>query len=49
MASDGLIDEESISVSELDRTYSPLREQVNDSIQRQEMLMARIQVKDSTE
>ena len=43
MASDGLIDEESISVRELDRTYSPLREQVNDSIQRQEMLMARIQ------
>ena len=49
MASDGLIDEESISVGELDRTYSPLREQVNDSIQRQEMLMARIQVKSSTE
>ncbi|XP_063423145.1 programmed cell death 6-interacting protein-like isoform X1 [Mytilus trossulus] len=43
MASDGLIDEESLSVGELDRMYGPLREQVNDSIQRQEMLMGRVQ------
>ncbi|XP_067685634.1 programmed cell death 6-interacting protein-like isoform X2 [Haliotis asinina] len=43
LASDGLINEESISVAELDRVYSPLREQVSDSIHRQDNLQARIQ------
>ena len=44
MAAEGLINEESISTQELDRVYGPLRQQVVDSCQRQEMLMARIQV-----
>ena len=44
MAAEGLINEEAISSQELDRVYGPLRQQVVDSCQRQEMLMARIQV-----
>ena len=44
MAAEGLVNEESISAQELDRVYGPLRQQVVDSCQRQEMLMARIQV-----
>ena len=44
MAAEGLINEESISSQELDRVYGPLRQQVVDSCQRQDMLMARIQV-----
>ncbi|XP_046562123.1 programmed cell death 6-interacting protein-like [Haliotis rubra] len=43
LASDGLVNEENISVAELDRVYGPLREQVSDSIHRQENLQARIQ------
>ena len=44
MAAEGLINEEAISSQELDRVYGPLRQQVVDSCQRQDMLMARIQV-----
>ncbi|KAH9524394.1 Rhophilin, Rho GTPase binding protein [Bulinus truncatus] len=43
LASDGMINEEAISQSELDRIYSPLREQVSESIHRQEMVLAQIQ------
>lgn len=44
MAADGAIDEEALSVSELDRVYAPLRQQVSDSIHKQETILARIQV-----
>ncbi len=44
LAQDGAIDEQALSVVELDRIYSPLREQVSDSINRQEALVANIQV-----
>ncbi|BFZ22519.1 hypothetical protein BsWGS_25558 [Bradybaena similaris] len=43
LASEGLINEEAISVSELDRVYAPLREQVSDSIHRQDVLLSQIQ------
>ncbi|KAK0059367.1 programmed cell death 6-interacting protein [Biomphalaria pfeifferi] len=43
LASEGMINEEAISQAELDRIYSPLREQVSDSIHRQEMVLAQIQ------
>ncbi|XP_076437173.1 programmed cell death 6-interacting protein-like isoform X2 [Babylonia areolata] len=43
LAADGAINEESLSQGELDRVLAPLRQQVTDSIQRQETLMARIQ------
>ncbi|XP_059160822.1 programmed cell death 6-interacting protein-like isoform X2 [Physella acuta] len=43
LATEGMINEESISLSELDRTYTPLREQVSDSIHRQEILLSQIQ------
>jgi len=44
LAADGLVNEEAISSEELDRVYGPLRQQVVDSCQRQDMLLARIQV-----
>ena len=44
LASDGAINEEALSVSELDRVYAPLRQQVTDSVHRQETVLARIQV-----
>ena len=44
LAQDGMINEEAISVSELERLYSPLREQVSDSIHRQETVLSQIQV-----
>lgn len=44
LAADGAIDEEALSVSELDRVYAPLRQQVSDSIHKQETILARIQV-----
>ncbi|XP_025081539.1 programmed cell death 6-interacting protein-like isoform X2 [Pomacea canaliculata] len=43
LAADGAIDEEALSVSELDRVYAPLRQQVSDSIHKQETILARIQ------
>ncbi|CAL1536222.1 unnamed protein product [Lymnaea stagnalis] len=43
LASDGMINEEAISQAELERIYSPLREQVSDSIHRQEMVLAQVQ------
>ena len=46
LAADGLVNEESISQRELDNVIGPLRTQVVDSCQRQDMLMARIQVRD---
>ncbi len=44
LAQDGAINEDSLSHSELDRIYGPLREQVTDSIHRQETVLANIQV-----
>ncbi|GAB1608342.1 programmed cell death 6-interacting protein-like isoform X6 [Argonauta hians] len=43
MAQDGLVNEEAISMPELNRIFSPLREQVSDSINRQKALLNRIQ------
>ncbi|KAK7092226.1 programmed cell death 6-interacting protein-like isoform X2 [Littorina saxatilis] len=43
LAADGAINEETLSVNELDRVYSPLKQQVTDSIHRQETLLARVQ------
>ncbi|KAK7480996.1 hypothetical protein BaRGS_00027811 [Batillaria attramentaria] len=43
LAADGAINEEALSVEELDRVYAPLRQQVSDSIHRQETILARIQ------
>ncbi|RUS90047.1 hypothetical protein EGW08_002160 [Elysia chlorotica] len=43
LAQDGIINEEAISASELERQYSPLREQVSDSIHRQEIVLSQIQ------
>eukprot|EP00106_Octopus_bimaculoides_P008985 XP_014776427.1 PREDICTED: programmed cell death 6-interacting protein-like [Octopus bimaculoides] len=43
MAQDGLINEEAISVPELNRIFGPLREQVSDSINRQKALLNKIQ------
>ena len=44
LGQDGTINEESLSQSELGRVYGPLREQVTDSIHRQETVLANIQV-----
>jgi hypothetical protein len=44
LAADGVVNEEMISSQELDSVYGPLRQQVVDSCQRQDMLLARIQV-----
>ncbi|CAG5125760.1 unnamed protein product, partial [Candidula unifasciata] len=43
LAAEGLINEESISVSELNKVYAPLREQVTDSLHRQDILLSQIQ------
>lgn len=44
LAADGVINEEMLSGSELERIYSPLREQISDSVLRQEKVLANIQV-----
>lgn len=44
LASDGAINEEGLSVAELERVFAPLRQQVSESVSRQEHLLARIQV-----
>ena len=44
LAQDGAVDEETLSTQELDNLYSPLREQVSDSLHRQELLLSKIQV-----
>lgn len=44
LAKDGMINESMISDQELSVVYSPLREQVNESLRRQETLLANIQV-----
>ena len=44
LGQDGTINEESLSQAELGRVYGPLREQVTDSIHRQETVLANIQV-----
>ena len=44
MAQDGAIDEHSLSVTEIDRIYDPLKEQVSESCSRQEALLAAVQV-----
>ncbi|XP_064643654.1 programmed cell death 6-interacting protein-like isoform X3 [Lineus longissimus] len=43
LSADGVVDQEVISEQELDRVYSPLRAQVQDSVHRQEALLAQIQ------
>ncbi|CAH1241324.1 PDCD6IP [Branchiostoma lanceolatum] len=43
LAQDGVVNEESLSVGELDRMFSPLQKQVTDSVSRQESLMGKIQ------
>ncbi|XP_053408218.1 programmed cell death 6-interacting protein-like isoform X3 [Mercenaria mercenaria] len=43
LAADGVVNEEAISGQELDAVFGPLRQQVVDSCQRQDMLLARIQ------
>ncbi|KAI0233522.1 Programmed cell death 6-interacting protein [Lamellibrachia satsuma] len=43
LAQDGAVDEETLSTQELDNLYSPLREQVSDSLHRQELLLSKIQ------
>lgn len=45
LSADGLVNEEALSNQELDAVFGPLRQQVVDSCQRQDMLLARIQVK----
>lgn len=44
LASDGAINEEMLSASELDRIYGPLRQQVNESLQKQDSVMSQVQV-----
>ncbi|XP_061174111.1 programmed cell death 6-interacting protein-like isoform X2 [Saccostrea echinata] len=43
LASEGAINEEMLSMSELDRIYGPLREQVNESLRKQDSVMAQVQ------
>lgn len=43
LAQDGAVNEETLSASELDRIYSPLRQQVAESLQKQEQLVTQIQ------
>lgn len=43
LASDGAINEEMLSASELDRIYGPLRQQVNESLQKQDSVMSQVQ------
>lgn len=45
LAADGALDESSLSETELDRVFGPLRTQVTDSLQRQESLLYNIEVK----
>ena len=44
LASDGAINEEMLSMGELDKIYGPLREQVNESLKKQDSVMAQVQV-----
>lgn len=44
LAQDGAINEAAISMESLGRAFSPLQQQVKDSLQRQERLVAEIQV-----
>jgi len=44
LAKDGAINEEQLSEEQLDRVYRDLRKQVSDSLQKQEQLLAHIQV-----
>ena len=44
LAADGALDDASLSEAELDRLFSPLREQVTESLQRQETLLYNIEV-----
>nr|XP_039266807.1 programmed cell death 6-interacting protein-like isoform X2 [Styela clava] len=43
LASEGVLNEESISIEELDRVYQPLIQQVTESVHRQESVLANIQ------
>ncbi len=42
LAQDGAIAEENLSTQDLDRVYSPLREQVSDSCHRQEAILGQV-------
>ena len=44
LSKDGAIDESSITNTELDRVYQPLRDQITESLRRQESTLANIQV-----
>lgn len=44
LAREGMINESALSDQELGVVYGPLREQVTDSVHRQEILLANIQV-----
>ena len=44
MAQDGLINEESLAVPELNKYFGPLLGQVSDSVSRQEGILNKIQV-----
>ena len=46
LAQDGAVNEEALSAAELDRIYTPLRQQVSESLQRQEHTVNKIQVID---
>ena len=45
MAADGLSDAAGLTEEELDRIYSPLRQQVSDSIHKQETVMYNVEVR----
>jgi len=45
LAQDGGINEEQLSVEQLERVYGPLRQQVTDSVRRQEGLLDQIQAR----
>ena len=44
LAQDGAINEEVLSMSEIDRMYDPLKGQVSDSCSRQESILGEVQV-----
>lgn len=44
MAQNGSIDEEQMSMEQLDATYGPLRELVSESVHQQETVLERVQV-----
>lgn len=45
LAQDGILNEESVSVAQLDRIYGPIREQVAQNLKRQETVIQETQVR----